>query len=65
MKGETMQTLNLVDLTRDEMLQIEGGTERYTCAMVGGFTAVALLAGQWWAVAGGLITAYNAGCFQP
>ncbi len=59
-----MQTINLVDLTKDEMLLIEGGTERYTCAMVGGFTAVAFLAGQWWAVAGGLITAYNAGCFQ-
>ncbi|HYK87201.1 MAG TPA: hypothetical protein VE398_00410 [Acidobacteriota bacterium] len=59
-----MQTINLVDLTRNEMLLIDGGTERYTCALVGGFTAVAFLAGQWWAVAGGLITAYNAGCFQ-
>jgi hypothetical protein len=60
-----MNTVGLVELTEDEMLAVEGGMERYSCALVGGFTAVAFLAGQWWAVAGGVITAYNAGCFQP
>jgi hypothetical protein len=55
----------LAGLTAQEMLSIEGGVERYTCAMLGGLTAAAFLAGQWWAVAGGMIAAYNVGCFQP
>jgi len=51
-------------MTAQEMLSTEGGLERYTCAMLGGLTAAAFLAGQWWAVAGGLIAAYNGGCFE-
>ncbi len=51
-------------LTPQEMIVIEGGMQRYTCAMLGGLTAAAFIAGQWWAVAGGLIAAYNGGCFE-
>jgi hypothetical protein len=53
----------VVELTAGEMLSIQGGA-RYTCALLGGFTAAALLGGQWYAVAGGLIAAYSAGCFD-
>ena len=60
MEGEV-----LTNLTAQEMLRIEGGMARYTCAMLGGLTAAAFLAGQWWAVTGGLIAAYNGGCFEP
>ncbi len=59
MEGEV-----LAGLTPQEMLVIEGGMQRYTCAMLGGLTAAAFIAGQWWAVAGGLIAAYNGGCFE-
>ena len=59
-----MERENLTSLTTQEMVSIEGGTAMYTCAMLGGLTAAAFLAGQWWAVAGGVIGAYNAGCFR-
>ncbi len=52
------------ELAYDEMLGICGGAMPYSCALLGGFTAVAFLAGQWWAVAGGLLAAYNTGCFS-
>lgn len=55
----------LASLTTQEMQSIEGGVSRYTCALLGGFTAVAFVSGQWWAVGGGLIAAYNSGCFEP
>jgi hypothetical protein len=55
----------LANLTAEEMLGIDGGMTRYTCAMLGGLTAAAFLAGQWWAFTGGLIAAYNGGCFEP
>ncbi len=54
----------IVCLTPQEMLSIEGGMARYTCAMLGGLTAAAFLAGQWWAFAGGMIATYNGGCFN-
>ncbi len=52
------------ELTDDEVLGLYGGAMPYSCALMGGFTAVAFLAGQWWAVAGGLVAAYNSGCFS-
>jgi hypothetical protein len=62
--GTEMEGVVLEHLTEQEMQGIEGGLERYTCAMLGGLTAAAFIAGQWWAVTGGLIAAYNGGCFQ-
>jgi hypothetical protein len=54
----------LTNLTTQDMRNIEGGMQRYTCALLGGFTAAAFLTGNWWAVGGGLIAAYNGGCFE-
>jgi hypothetical protein len=59
-----MEGKTLTSLTTQEMVSIEGGAALYTCALLGGLTAAAFLAGQWWAVAGGVIGAYNAGCFR-
>ena len=59
-----MQNTSISEMTTDEMLTTCGGAT-YTCALLGGFTTVAFLSGQWWAVAGGLIAAYNSGCFIP
>ncbi len=59
-----MERNTLINLTVQEMAGIDGGIAPYTCAMLGGLTAAAFLAGQWWAVAGGLIAAYNGGCFR-
>lgn len=59
MEGEA-----ITGLTAQEMVCIEGGMATYTCAMLGGLTAAAFLAGQWWAFTGGLIAAYNGGCFE-
>ncbi len=59
-----MQNAWILEMTEPEMLAVSGGAA-YTCALLGGFTTVAFLAGQWWAVAGGLIAAYNSGCFIP
>jgi len=59
-----MQSVGLTELSNDEMLHIDGGIARYGCALIGGLTAAAFLAGQWWAVAGGLVAAYNSNCFE-
>jgi hypothetical protein len=59
-----MQSASILTMTTDEMRATSGGAT-YTCALLGGFTTVAFLSGQWWAVAGGLIAAYNSGCFVP
>ncbi len=58
-----MKNMTISELTADEMRATSGGMQ-YTCALLGGFTAAAFLGGQYWAVAGGLIAAYNAGCFS-
>jgi len=59
-----MQHSYVVDLTSEEMLGTSGGAEMYGCAMLGAFTAAAFLFGQWWAVGGSLLAAYNTGCFN-
>jgi hypothetical protein len=59
-----MERETLTSLTTQEMASIEGGAALYTCALLGGLTAAAFLAGQWWAVAGSVIGAYNVGCFR-
>ena len=55
-----MRNADVVELSRNEMLGVDGGG----CALLGAYTAVAIVFEQWWAVAGSLIAAYNSGCFS-
>jgi hypothetical protein len=59
-----MDSVLFRDLTDDEIQTVSGGMTAFGCALVGGFTMAAFVAGQWWAVAGGLLAAYNGGCFD-
>ncbi len=58
-----MRNADVVDLTANEML-VADGAGAYSCALLGGFTAAAIIFEQWWAVASSLISAYNSGCFS-
>ena len=58
-----MDNAQLIDLTNDEMLMVEGGVDGW-CVFYGGVFGVALLTGT---VVGGIMAvaaAYKQGCFD-
>ena len=58
-----MKTLD--DLTMAELMAADGGSVgAFGCFLLGGFAAAAFFSGNLWAMAGGLIAAYNGGCFD-
>lgn len=56
--------VELVDLPLEEMVTVEGGAPRTTCAIIGVVTVAAAVSQQWWAVAGMGVAGYANGCFS-